>query len=34
MVKKIKNMFIRFDRMHVRTWQTHGQTDGRTWHNG
>jgi len=32
--EKIEDMFIRFDRMHVRTWQTHGQTDGRTPHDG
>ena len=32
--EKIEDMFIRFDRMHVRTLQTHGQTDGRTPHDG
>ena len=25
--KKFEDMFIRFDRMHAQTWQTHGQTD-------
>jgi len=30
MVKKIEDMFIRFDRMYERDRQTDGRTDGRT----
>ena len=32
LVKKIEYIFILFDRMYVRTWQTH--TDRRTSHDG
>jgi len=34
MVTKIKDMFIRFDRIHERDERTDKQTDGRTTRNG
>ena len=33
-VKKIEDMFIRFDRIHERDRRTHTQTDGHTLHDG
>ena len=33
MVKKIKNMFVRFDVIHERDRRTDGRTDGQTLHD-